>query len=64
MEVPSRHGVLVIPFEKISYSVLLRTGMLRERDHRTLHTHHLSLFGWGTDADLLGWCHYYCIVSG
>jgi hypothetical protein len=35
MEVLLRHGVLVIPFEKMSCLVTLRTGMLREPDHRT-----------------------------
>ena len=59
MEVPSRHGVLVIPFEKISCSVPLRTGMSREPDHRTLRARHLSLNGRGTDADQLGRCNYY-----
>ena len=39
------------PFEKISYAVPLRTGMSREPDHRTLCACHLSLNGWGTDAD-------------
>jgi hypothetical protein len=64
MEVPSRHGVLVIPFEKIFSPVLLRTSMSREPDRRTLRTHHSSLFGWGTDVDLLGRCHYCWVVSG
>jgi hypothetical protein len=45
--VPSKHGVLVIPFEKIYYLVLLRTGMSREPNHRTLHTHHSLLNGRG-----------------
>jgi hypothetical protein len=58
------HGVLVIPFEKISCLILLRTGMLREPDHMTFYTHHSSLFGWGTDVDLLGWCHCCWVVSG
>ena len=40
--------VLVIPFEKISCLVPLRTGMLREPDHRTLCAHHSLPFGWGT----------------
>ena len=31
------------PLEKISCPVPLRTGMSRESDHRTLHTHHLLL---------------------
>ena len=62
MEVLSRHGVLVIPFEKISYLVPLRTGMSRELDHRTLRTHHSLLNGRGTVTRptrtvplLLGW---------
>ena len=58
MEVPSRHGVLVIPFEKMSYLATLRTGMSREPDHRTLCARHSSLNGWGTDANQLGQCHY------
>ena len=53
MEVLSRHGVLVIPFEKISCLVPLRTGMLREPDHRTLHTHQSLLNGRRMDADQL-----------
>ena len=48
MEVPLRHGVLVIPFEKISCPVLLRTSISGEPDHRTLRTHHSLLNGWGT----------------
>jgi hypothetical protein len=52
------------PLEKMSCLVLQRTGMSRELDYRTLRTHHSSLFGWGTDVDLLGWCHYYWVVSG
>jgi len=32
----SRHGGLVIHFEKVSCLVPLRTGMSREPDHRTL----------------------------
>jgi hypothetical protein len=48
MEVLSRHGVLVIPIEKISCPVPLRTGMSREPDHRTLCTHHSLLNGRGT----------------
>ena len=59
MEVSSRHGVLVIPFEKMSYLVPLRTGMSRESDHRTLRAHHSFLNGWRTDVDQLGRCHYY-----
>ena len=62
MEVPSRHRVLVIPFEKISYLVPLRNGVSREQDHRTLRTHHSLLNGWGmvtrptrTVPLLLGW---------
>ena len=62
MEVPLRHGVLVIPFEKISCLVPLRTSMLREPDHRTLRTHHSLLNGRGTVTRptrmvsiLLGW---------
>jgi hypothetical protein len=51
------------PHVMISCMVLLRTGMSREPDHRTLRTHHSSLFGWGTDVDLLGRCHYYWVVS-
>jgi hypothetical protein len=51
MEVTSRHGVLVILFEKISYLVILRTGMSREPDHRTLHAHHSFLNGQGMDAN-------------
>ena len=61
MEVPLRHGVLVIPFEKISCLVPLRTGMSGEPDHRTLRTCHLFLNGQGTDVDQLGWCHYYLV---
>jgi hypothetical protein len=45
MEVLSRHGVLVIPFEKIPCLVPLRTGMSREPDHRTLRTHYSLLNG-------------------
>jgi hypothetical protein len=63
MKVPSRHGVLVMPFEKISCPILLRTSMSREPNHRTLRTHHSSLFGWGTDVDLLRRCHYCWVVS-
>ena len=59
MEVLSRHGVLVIPFEKMFYLVPLRTSLLREPDHRTLHAHHLFLNGRETDANQLGWRHYY-----
>ena len=62
MEVPSRHGVMVIPFEKMSCLVLLRTGMSREPDHRTLRIHHSLLNGRGmvtrptrTVSLLLGW---------
>jgi hypothetical protein len=51
------------PLEKMSCLVLLRTGMSRELDHRTLRTHHSSLFGRGTDVDLLGRCHYCWVVS-
>ena len=51
MKVPSWHGVLVIPFEKISYLVPLRTGMLRKLDHRTLRAHHSFMNGRGMDAD-------------
>jgi hypothetical protein len=51
MEVLSRHGVLVIPFEKMSCLVPLRTGISREPDHRTLCAHHSFLNGWGTDVD-------------
>ena len=47
MEVSLRHGVLVIPFEKMSCLVPLRTGMLRQPDHKTLRTHHSLLNGWG-----------------
>jgi hypothetical protein len=42
------------PLEKMSCLVPLRTGMLREPDHRTLRTHHSSLVKRGTDVDLLG----------
>ena len=49
MEVPSRHRVLVIPFEKMSCLVPLRT----------LRAHQSILNGRGMDADQLGWCHYY-----
>ena len=59
MEVPSRHEVLVIPFEKISCLVPLITGMSREPDHRTLRAHHSLLNGRGTDVDQLERCHYY-----
>ena len=59
MEVPSRHGVLVIPYEKISCLVPLRIGMSREPDHRTLHARHSFLNGQGMDANQLGRCHYY-----
>ena len=62
MEVLLWHGVLVIPFEKISYLVPLRTGMSREPDHMTLRTHHSLLNGRGTVTRparmvplLLGW---------
>ena len=62
IEVSSRHGVLVISFEKISYLVPSRTGMSREPNHRTLCTHHSLLNGWGTVTRpirmvplLLGW---------
>jgi hypothetical protein len=62
VEVPSRYQVLVIPFEKISYPIPLRTGMLRELDHGTLRTHQLLLNRWGTVTQptrmvplLLGW---------
>ena len=53
MEVTSRHGVLVIPFEKISCLVPLRIGMSRELDHRTLRAHHSFLNGRGMDVDQL-----------
>ena len=59
MEVPSRHGVLAILFEKISCLVPLRTGMSRELYHRTLRALHTFLNGRGTDADQLGQCPYY-----
>jgi hypothetical protein len=52
------------PHEKISNLVLLRTSMSREPDHGTLHTRHSSLFGWRTDVDVLGRCHYCWVVSG
>ena len=52
------------PLKKMSYLVLLRTSISREPDHRTLRTHHSSLFGWGTDVDLLGRCHYCWDVNG
>ena len=42
------------PLEKISCLVPLRTGMLREPDHRTLRARHSSLNGWGMDTDQLG----------
>ena len=54
MEVPSRHGVLVIPFEKMSCLVPLRTGMSRELDQRTLRAHHSFLNRQGIDDDQLG----------
>ena len=61
-EVLSWHGELVIPFEKISCLVPLKTGMSRELDHRTLHTHHSLLNGRGMVTRparmvplLLGW---------
>ena len=44
------------PHERISSLVPLRIGMSRELDHRTLRTHHSSLFGRGTDGDVLGQC--------
>ena len=59
MEVPSRHGVLVTPFEKISCLVPLSSGMSREPDHRTLRAHHSFMNGRRTDADKLGQYHYY-----
>ena len=42
-EVLSWHEELVIPFEKISYLVPLRTGISREPAHRTLRAHHSFL---------------------
>ena len=45
MEVLLWHGVLVIPFEKISCLVPLTTGMSREPAHRTLRAHHSFLNG-------------------
>ena len=62
MEVPSRHGVLVIPFRKIFCPVPLRTSISRELDHKTLRTHHSLLNERGTVTRptrmvplLLGW---------
>jgi hypothetical protein len=44
-------GCWLSPFEKISCSVPLRTGMSREPDHRTLCACHSFLNGQGMDAD-------------